>query len=345
MDDEAVNVLFSPAGALVAAASRAGIRAWDTRPITVGNAIGFPNGQEDSRFHTISQPVTTFAFANETELLLIGGDGELSTWGLNEHDLLWRATSAASRPLENIDCQMRFGQLCDDPAIAIRSLLNAIRLGRAGKLEESEQQFARAGTLGVSGKLGEAPRTLARRARIDALADRGAGLLRAGEINAAFAVYEDIRVLANGQVVSPAIVRPLLGEVERLARAGDVASTEKASRLARVLNPGAADQSKISAQILNNLCWYATLDYHEGPAMKYCEEAVQLSHGQKSYVDSRGLAFMCLGDFKEATRDFKDFLTWTKDPVDIEERNHWIAAMARGENPCTPDLRARLKAQ
>ena len=103
------------------------------------------------------------------------------------------------------------------------------------------------------------------------------------------------------------------------------------------------------AKSYHALCWSLALQQQPQQAMPHCEQAVALT-ADPTFINSRGLAHALLGDYPAAIADFQLYADWVAENYPaatevIEQRRAWIAALARGENPFTPDLLEELNQQ
>ena len=103
------------------------------------------------------------------------------------------------------------------------------------------------------------------------------------------------------------------------------------------------------AEIGKNLCWFGSILGHASEVMEACEEAVRRAEGLNplnwSIRDSRGLA-RALADRKDAAiEDFQFFVDHTTDQTRKVQRQAWVEALRKGQNPFTPELLSQLLSQ
>ena len=79
--------------------------------------------------------------------------------------------------------------------------------------------------------------------------------------------------------------------------------------------------------------------------MTACEQAVALAPDNGDIRDSRGLARALTGDVAGAIADFQTYVAWTSDEQLRAQRQGWIEALRRGENPFTPEVLEALRRQ
>ncbi len=99
---------------------------------------------------------------------------------------------------------------------------------------------------------------------------------------------------------------------------------------------------------LNSLCWGYALEQQPEAAMPYCQQAVQ-AEPRPLFYDSRGLAYALLNNYPAAIEDFERYIDWLEAQpgdtwqIELTRRREWVAALAVGENPFTPELLAELR--
>ena len=98
------------------------------------------------------------------------------------------------------------------------------------------------------------------------------------------------------------------------------------------------------AQLLNRLCWDASLDGFAKQVLEYCDQAVILAPDNPGIYDSRGLARALTGDFTGAREDFQVFIDSGRyDESLVQERQQWVADLQAATNPFTPEILEQLK--
>ena len=93
----------------------------------------------------------------------------------------------------------------------------------------------------------------------------------------------------------------------------------------------------------NALCWEGALAGYAAKVMFACQQAVGLAPDQGGIIDSRGLARALTGDTQGAIADFQAFVEWTSSEEQKAQRQGWIEALERGENPFTPEVLEALQ--
>ena len=104
-------------------------------------------------------------------------------------------------------------------------------------------------------------------------------------------------------------------------------------------------ENTASAGSWNTLCWIGSLWGQATEVMDACEQAVALAPDNGDIRDSRGLARALTGDSAGAIADFEAFVAWTSNSGAREQRQDWIEALRRGENPFTQELLEALRGQ
>jgi hypothetical protein len=99
----------------------------------------------------------------------------------------------------------------------------------------------------------------------------------------------------------------------------------------------------------NGLCWFGSLDGFADLVMPACERAVSLAPASQvaGFRDTRGLALVLTGQTDKAIEDFQAFVDWSMQngyyDMDGRQREEWIAALKRGENPFDQQLLQSLR--
>jgi WD40 repeat protein len=99
----------------------------------------------------------------------------------------------------------------------------------------------------------------------------------------------------------------------------------------------------------NTLCWFGSLDGFAAEVMPACERAVSLAPVSlmAGNRDSRGVALALTGKTDEAIADFQALVDWCKQNGCSDtlgrQREEWIAALKRGQNPFDEQLLQSLR--
>ncbi len=89
----------------------------------------------------------------------------------------------------------------------------------------------------------------------------------------------------------------------------------------------------------NALCWTGSSTGHAAEVLPACERAVALTEDFQWWVrDSRGLARALTGDVQGAIEDFEGSVGKWSDERRSQQREGWLDALRRGENPFTPEV-------
>jgi hypothetical protein len=96
----------------------------------------------------------------------------------------------------------------------------------------------------------------------------------------------------------------------------------------------------IGHRFWNALCWTGSRTGHAAEVLPACERAVALADGMwiRWARDSRGLARALTGDLPSAIEDFEAYVAGTSNDERRSQRQGWIEALRRGENPFTPEV-------
>lgn len=102
----------------------------------------------------------------------------------------------------------------------------------------------------------------------------------------------------------------------------------------------------ISAETWNILCWYGSLHGCAEQVLFAGDHAVSSEPDNPRYKESRGLARALARDLSGALTDFQAALEsgWLKDFKSLrQQRQRWVEALQRGENPFTPEELEELR--
>ncbi|NEO05953.1 WD40 repeat domain-containing protein [Moorena sp. SIO3I8] len=130
-----------------------------------------------------------------------------------------------------------------------------------------------------------------------------------------------------------------VSEGEELAAQGKVDEALSSYNKAQELDPNL----EISANSWNALCWDGSLYNQADKVMFACEKAVELAPDEGYIQDSRGLARALTGNIKGAIEDFEVFITWTDNQKMKAQRQGWVDALKKGENPFTTEVLESLR--
>ncbi|MDY6936298.1 MAG: pentapeptide repeat-containing protein [Cyanobacteriota bacterium] len=128
----------------------------------------------------------------------------------------------------------------------------------------------------------------------------------------------------------------------RLAMQGQIDGALAAYREAQHLD---ADL-KVSPRFWNCLCWFGCLHHRAADVLFAGESAVRLSPENGECRDTRGLARALTGDIAGAIEDFQaalDLRAFEDSEAERLQRQGWLDALQRGENPFTLEELERLR--
>ncbi len=95
----------------------------------------------------------------------------------------------------------------------------------------------------------------------------------------------------------------------------------------------------IGSGFWNALCWTGSRTGHAAEVLSACDRAVALTENFLWWVrDSRGLARALTGDVQGAIEDFEGSVGKWSDERRSQQREGWLDALRRGENPFTPEV-------
>ncbi|MEG3991075.1 TIR domain-containing protein, partial [Microcoleus sp. S28C3] len=301
------SVKFSPDGKTIASGSSdRTIRLWDTS----GQPIGQP-----LKGHTKS--VTSVAFSPDGKTIISGSnDGTLRLWRLGTwQDWLKMACNRLILHPVLVAPQTQFGA------------------------EDAEM-------ISVAKEAGETCQRLAWNDAENAqfLVNRGRSIARQGDLGLAIATFQ------QAQKLSPRIEVPAEDRVKQWAAGGSIEQGENLVQEGKVQEAVDAFERakqfdatwKIPPESWNTLCWYGALHQGAKTAISACDTAVALAPGNGNFRDSRGVARALTGDTPGAIADFQAFIQGTDSADDKKQRQGWIDALKKGENPFTEKELAKL---
>jgi WD40 repeat protein len=231
--------------------------------------------------------------------------------------------------------------------IAAHALVNkGESLAEEEKPVEAIEVFKRAKELDNS--LTFDPQQKANQALASALVSKGESLAEEEKMDEAIAMFKHAQLLDSSltfdpqqkanQLVASALVRK--GEESLLLAPGKIDETIVTIKRAQELDTN----MEISTYSLNRLCWHGSLFGQAAKVLEYCETAVKRTNEQDADIrDSRGLARALTGNFKGAITDFEFFVQHTNSEEKKKQRQDWIKALKKGDNPFTEEVLESLK--
>jgi WD40 repeat protein len=342
------SVAFSPDGKTLVSGSRDNtLRRWDLS----GNPIGQP-----FKGHTNS--VFSVAFSPDGKLIASGGyDEKIRLWDTFGHPIgqpLKGHTGSAT--------SVRFSP--DGQTIISGSTDKTLRLWRVGTWQDwlkiacnrlilhpilvapETQLVGDTEMLSVAKDAGKTCQTLAWNDKENAyfLANRGRSIARQGDIGGATAAFQ------QAQKLSPTLEMPTEDRIEDWAAEGAIDRGEKLVREGKVREAVDAFQKaqqfesawKIPQLSWNSLCWHGALHNEAQAVLSACDAAVKLDPANVRVRDSRGVARALAGDIPGAIEDFQVFIKGTDWEKGKQQRQGWVEALKKGENPLTEEELDRL---
>jgi tetratricopeptide (TPR) repeat protein len=176
------------------------------------------------------------------------------------------------------------------------------------------------------------------------LLNQGRSIARQGDVGLA------IRTFQQAQKLSPRIEVPAEDEVKRWAAVGSIAQGENLVQEGEVqeavdafLKAKQLDATwKISQKSWQRLCWSGAVHGEAKTVISACDTAVAVAPGALWTRDGRGVARALTGDTAGAIADFQAFIEGTDSAERKKQRQGWIDALKKGENPFTEEELAKL---
>ena len=339
--DQVWGVAFSPGGEMIATASGDNtVKLWSREgqelqtltghSLTVWSVAFSPDGQTIA---TASRDQTVKLWHFELETLITRGCNWLATYFIKQSpDLL----------MELETCQQI------DPTLTAKAAPMLVKKGEAlardGKTKAAIALLQEA--IAWDSNLDFDPRERAKTvAAANGLVTAAETLAKAGDIAAAAVKFTKAKELDPSLDFEPEThakelaVQGYLDEGNQFLNEGKVQDAIQAYRQAEALNL----KDSISASDWNTLCWGGST-YNQAKAVMFaCEKAVALASDDGNITDSRGLARALTGDTQGAIADFKIYADSTSNEEEKAQRQAWIAALERGENPFTPEVLESLR--
>jgi len=217
------------------------------------------------------------------------------------------------------------------------------KLAKDGRRNEAVAIFEK--VLELDPDLDLNPQAEAKKWAAQGLLEKGENLARKGNLDEAVAQFQKAKELDSDLDLDPQTeakkwaAQGLLAKGQELTRQGEIREALEAYAKAKRLNPGL----KIPAWSWNALCWSGSLRGHAADVINACEQAVTLKPEYGDYRNSRGLARALTGDTERAIEDFHTYIDWTSDKEKKSQRQRWIEALRKGQNPFTDEVLERLR--
>jgi hypothetical protein len=346
--DGVYSAVFSPDGKTIVSGSRDNtIRLWDTS----GNPIGKPfKGHTNSIYSVKFSPdgKTIASGSYDNTIRLWDTSGEPIGQPLKGHTKA--VTSVAFSPdgktiisgsIDRTLRKWRLGTWQDWLKMACnRVILHPVLVAPQTQLGEDAEMIS------VAKEAGKTCQRLAWNNEENAqfLVNRGRSIARQGDLGLAIATFQ------QAQKLSPRIEVPAEDKVKRWAAEGSIEQGENLVQEGKVqeavdafLKAKQFDATwKIPQKSWNRLCWYGALHGGAKTVISACDTAVALAPGNVDVRDSRGVARALTGDTAGAIADFQAFIKGTDSAEGKKQRQGWIDALKKGENPFTEKELAKL---
>ena len=126
-------------------------------------------------------------------------------------------------------------------------------------------------------------------------------------------------------------VKGSIAQGENLVQEGKVQEAVDAFERAKQLDP----TWKIPPESWNTLCWFGAVHGEAKTVISACDTAVAVAPGKVWARDGRGVARALTGDRAGAIEDFQAFIKGPDSAEYKKQRQGWIDALKKGENPFT----------
>lgn len=169
------------------------------------------------------------------------------------------------------------------------------------------------------------------------LVNRGRSIAWQGDVGLAIATFQQAQKLLPSLEVPPEdrvkqwAAGGLIEKGENLVQEGQVQEALDAFEKAKQFE----STWKIPQRSWNKLCWQGALHSKAAEVISACDTAVKLAPGNVWVRDSRGVARALTGDTPGAIEDFQAFIKGTDWVESKKQRQGWIDALKKGENPFT----------
>jgi tetratricopeptide (TPR) repeat protein len=267
-------------------------------------------------------------------------------WNLREKAIALAGSGKVDEGVEVFKQALALDPSLDlDPVVEARRLnapriqKEGDRLARAGQLDAAAAMYARALEDGLESGLD--PASEAKRVRASALIDEARDIARRGELAQAQETFQRALALNPLLRLDPVtearkfFAKHRLEQGEEFHRQGQLAESVSAYREAVELDP----DTRISAFVLNDICWNGVKQDLAGEVLWACNQAVAREPENGSFHDSRGVARVLTGDIAGAIEDFEAFIDlgseYDRSAEAIAVRQRWIAGLRTGQRPST----------
>jgi tetratricopeptide (TPR) repeat protein len=246
---------------------------------------------------------------------------------------------AAFKRAQALDASLKF----DPQTKANQSWASALvdkgeSLASEEKLDDAIAAFKHAQALDASLKFD--PQTKANQLVAAALVNKGESLASEEKLDDAIAAFKQALALDASLKFDPQ-TKANQSLASALMRKGKIDEAIAQYTKAQQLDP----HLQVDAEQWNSLCWSGATYQQAAKVMEACEKAVALDPQNFQYRDSRGLARALTGNVTGAIEDFQFFVEKTEDADRKAQRQRWIEALRKGENPFTAEVLKELRGQ
>jgi len=190
-------------------------------------------------------------------------------------------------------------------------------------------------------------RTAQEKLRMDVatLLEEGKNHAYNGDLEAAIEKFEAAKNLEPNLAVDPnllardLVANSLIDQAVELIDKGQIRGTLDKVSQAQEINPNLS----IHFEKLSYLCRQGSIKGSAAMVLPFCDQAVAKAASNINVRDSRGLAKALTGDREGAISDFQFFVDQSSDEDAKRERQEWITALSKGENPFTEELLSQLQ--
>ncbi|MEM7066666.1 MAG: AAA family ATPase [Cyanobacteria bacterium P01_B01_bin.77] len=135
----------------------------------------------------------------------------------------------------------------------------------------------------------------------------------------------------------------LLREATQLVHEQKIEDAIKKLKKARNILLTLDSPENLYTSSLDYLCWQGILHDFYRHAKFTCEKAVEQAPENLENVNNRGINYALTGNPQAAIADFKTFIDRTTDEEAKAQRQQWVNALEKGENPFTPEVLESLR--
>ena len=345
------SLAFSPdartlaAGGLESKAPGGTISLWDV-----------PSRRPIGQAWDVGARVNGLVFSHDSSMLVSAGRG-VEFWDMNPASWRARACRIANRNLTYSEWQRLMGDVpyratCSEVPLDVDDLTEAgARLARDGNLSGAAAVFRSIPQSQASGP--RDPDQEARKLRARALVEQGEYLARSGNVARSIELFRGALAIDPSLDLDPSSRAGRLAAPEWIARGRQLVKrglvTDAVAAFARARTLDAA--VTIDAFSWRDLCHFGSAFGHAKEVLSACTRVVTLEPSSGEDRDARGMARALSGDYAGAIDDLEAFLAWRSRPTrrlreadrqlrdqQTADRQRWIAALRRRENPFASEM-------